>query len=128
MSIDLREQQRPLKERYRQEPASAQLVHSVHSTPRLDDPMRSHITDGKHTWEIAAHAMAGGPDGEACSGDVLLAGLAGGQEITGKIVGTSIGFVLDDLCVRVTGELDFRGAIAIDRAVPILYARFIYYI
>jgi uncharacterized OsmC-like protein len=125
MSIDLRERQRPLKERYRQDPASAHLVHSVHSTPQLDEPMRSHITDGRHTWEIAAHAMAGGPDGEACSGDVLLAALAGCQEITVKMVAASMGVALEDLRVTVTGEMDFRGTMGIDRAVPVGYQRIV---
>src|SRR5919199_1942756 len=105
MSIDLRERQRPLKERYRQDPASAHLVHSVHSTPQLDEPMRSHITDGRHTWEIAAHAMAGGPDGEACSGDVLLAALAGCQDITVKMVAASMGVAVEGLGGVVTGAM-----------------------
>src|SRR5918912_1509177 len=125
MSIDLRERQRPLKERYRQDPASAHLVHSVHSTSRLDEPMRSHITDGRHTWESAAHAMAGGPDGEACSGDVLLAALAGCQDITVKLVAASIGIAVEVLRVTVTGEMDFRGTMGIDRVVPVGYQRIV---
>ena len=123
MSIDLRERQRPLKERYREDPASARLVHSVHSVPQLDDPMRTRITDGKHTWEFAAHAMAGGPEGEACSGDVLLTALTGCQEITIKMVAASMGVVLDDLRVTVTGEMDFRGTMGIDRDVRVGYQR-----
>jgi uncharacterized OsmC-like protein len=87
--------------------------------------MRSHITDGRHTWEIAAHAMAGGPDGEVCSGDVLLAALAGCQEITVKMVAASMGVALEDLRVTVTGEMDFRGTMGIDRAVPVGYQRIV---
>lgn len=123
MALDLRERQKPLKDRYRQDAASARLVHSVESVPLLDDPMRSHITASGHTWEIAAHAMAGGPDGEACSGDVLLAALAGCQEITVKMVAAAMGIVLDDLRVTVTGEMDFRGTMGVERDVPVGYQR-----
>jgi uncharacterized OsmC-like protein len=123
MEIDLRERQKPLKERYRQDAASARLIHSVQSVHVPDDPMRSRITDGAHTWEIAAHAMAGGPDGEACSGDVLLAALAGCQEITVKMVAAAMGIPLDDVRVTVTGEMDFRGTMGIDRDVPVGYQR-----
>ena len=123
MSLDLREMQRPLKERYRQDPASARLIHSVQSVPLLDDPMRSRVTIGTHTWDVAAHAMAGGPEGEACSGDVLLAALAACQEITVKMVAAGMGIVLDDLHVIVTGEMDFRGTMGTDREVPVGYQR-----
>jgi len=91
VSLDLRERQRPLKEHYRQNPAGARLVHSVQSIPLLDDPLHARITAGGHSWEMVAHAMAGGPEGEACSGDVLLAALAGCQEITIKMVAAAMG-------------------------------------
>lgn len=129
MSNNLRERQQPLKDRYRQDPATARLVHSVQSTPLPDDPMRARITTGAttgaHTWEMAAHAMAGGPDGEVCSGDVLLAALAGCQEITIKMVAAAMGITLDDLRVRVTGEMDFRGTMGIERDVPVGYQRIV---
>ncbi|HWE60182.1 MAG TPA: OsmC family protein [Chloroflexota bacterium] len=123
MTIDLRSRQQPLKERYRADAENARLVHSVHSIPVLDDPTRVRISNGNTIWEIAAHPMAGGPDGEACSGDVLLAALAGCQEITIKMVAASMGVTLDDLRVTVTGEMDFRGTMGIDRAVPVGYTR-----
>ena len=122
MSFDLRARQKPLKDRYREDAASARLVHSVHSVPLLDDPTRVRITSGVATWEFAAHPM-GGPEGEACSGDVLLAALAGCQEITIKMVAASMGVVLDDLQVTVTGEMDFRGTMGVDRDVPVGYSR-----
>src|SRR5690242_11630492 len=73
--MNLRERQQPLKERYRQDPESALLVHSVHSRPLPDDPTRAEITNGTQSWVVSAHAMAGGNEGMACSGDVLLAAL-----------------------------------------------------
>ena len=118
MTLDIRQRQQPLKEMYRQDPETARLVHSVQSVPLLDDPMHSRITASGQTWDIAAHTMAGGPEGEACSGDVLLAALAGCQEITIKMVAASMGVTLEDLQVTVTGEMDFRGTMGIDRDVP----------
>jgi uncharacterized OsmC-like protein len=69
--------------------------------------------------------MAGGPDGEACSGDVLLAALAGCQDITVKMVAASMGVALEELRVTVTGEMDFRGTMGIDREVPVGYQRIV---
>lgn len=123
MSSDLRERQRPLKERYREDPGSARLIHSVHSIPVLDDPMRVCITSETATWEFCAHPMAGGPEGQPCSGDVLLAALAGCQEVTIKMVAAGMGLALDDLKVTVVGEMDFRGTMGIDRSVPVGYQR-----
>jgi uncharacterized OsmC-like protein len=87
--------------------------------------MHARITVGGQTWDINAHAMAGGPEGLACSGDVLLAALAGCQEITIKMVATAMGIILDDLRVTVTGEMDFRGTMGVDREVPVGYTRII---
>jgi uncharacterized OsmC-like protein len=123
MPIDLRERQRPLKERYAADPASARLVTRVESLPIFDDPMHARITTGTATWDIHAHAMAGGPEDTACSGDVLLAALAGCQEITIKMVAAAMGIVLEDLRVTVTGEMDFRGTMGVDRAVRVGYTR-----
>jgi uncharacterized OsmC-like protein len=125
MNIDLRERQRPLKERYRQDPESARLVHSVHSVPLGDDPLRARITSGDATWDIAAHPMAGGPTREACSGDVLLAALAGCQEITVKMVAAAMGITLDAVRVTVTGEMDFRGTMGTDRDTQVGYQRIV---
>jgi uncharacterized OsmC-like protein len=123
MAIDIRASQQPLKEKYRADPADARLVHSVYSLPVLDDPTRVRISNGPVTWEMTAHPMAGGPEGEACSGDVLLAALAGCQTITIKMVAASMGVVLNDLRVTVTGEMDFRGTMGIDRSVPVGYTQ-----
>jgi len=125
MAVDLRERQRPLKDRYRQDPDTARLAHSVHTASPTDDPLRSRVTSGATTWEIAAHPMAGGPEAEACSGDVLLAALAGCQEITIKMVAASMGLVLHDLRVTVTGEMDFRGTMGTERATPVGYQRIV---
>jgi uncharacterized OsmC-like protein len=125
MGLDLRQRQQPLKEQYRQDAAAARLVHSAQSVPLLDDPLHARIVAGGHTWEMATHPMAGGPQGEACSGDVLLAALAGCQEITIKMVAAAMGVVLDDLRVTVTGEMDFRGTLGLDRDVPVGYRRIV---
>jgi len=52
-----------------------------------------------------------------------LAALAGCQTITIKMVAASMGVILDDLRVTVTGEMDFRGTMGIDHAVPIGYTQ-----
>jgi uncharacterized OsmC-like protein len=72
---------------------------------------------------MATHALAGGEEGVACSGDVLLAALAGCQEITIKMVAAAMDIALLDLRVSVTGEMDFRGTLGLDRATRVGFSR-----
>jgi uncharacterized OsmC-like protein len=90
-----------------------------------DDPTRVRIrteTGGETSsgeWEVAAHAMAGGPDDLACSGDLLLASLAACQEITVRMVAAAMGITLNSLEVTVEGDLDFRGTMGVDPETPV---------
>ena len=125
----LRERQAPLKARYETEPESARLTIAVHSVTEGDDPMRAVVatTPGAAhapaTFASAAHAYAGGPEGEACSGDILLAALAACQEITIRMVAAAMNIKLDKLAVTVSGDLDFRGTMGIDPSVPVGFER-----
>lgn len=121
----LRERQAPLKARYQDDPASARKTLRVVSSTEGNDPTRVRIRTeaGGETplaeWEIAAHAMAGGPDDLACSGDLLLASLAACQEITVRMVAAAMGITLDSLAVTVEGDMDFRGTMGIDPETPV---------
>ena len=119
----LRERQAPLKAKYEAEPESAKLVMTVRSATASDDPTRCTIaTDaplGGVRWEAGAHPMAGGEGDLACSGDLLLASLAACQEITFRMVAAAMGIPLKSLEVNVEGDLDFRGTMGIDPAIPV---------
>ncbi len=125
----LRERQAPLKARYEADPASARLTIAVRSATEGDDPMRCRIATAPAagadptTWDVGAHAMAGGTDELACSGDLLLASLAACQEITLRMVAAAMNIKLDAVEVTVSGEMDFRGTMGVDPATPVGFER-----
>jgi hypothetical protein len=77
----LRALQAPLKERYRQDPASALLT--LEARGRLDiDALTCRIETGKGRVEAGLHPATGGDGTAACSGDMLLEALAGCAGVT----------------------------------------------
>ncbi len=122
----VRERQGALKQRYRDDPGTAFQTTAVYSvTDDASDPTRVRIAvDGLSgaIIDIGAHHSVGG-DGELpCSGDIFLAALAGCQEITIRLVATALGLPLDRLAIRVEGDWDPRGTLAVDREVPVGYS------
>jgi len=119
----LKTRQAVLKQGYRDDPGSARLTSAVDSTTTPgDDPTRVRITvdSPAHTaLEIAAHAAVGGEGDLPCSGDIFLASLAACQEITFRMVASAMGLALNHLAVRVEGDWDVRGTLAISRDAPI---------
>lgn len=120
-----RERQDALKQAYRDNPASGRQTSVVRSvTGNGEDPTRVRIAvEGPSgaVFDIGAHHSVGG-DGELpCSGDILLVSLAACQEITIRLVATALGLTLDHLAVRVEGDWDARGTLAVDREAPIGY-------
>lgn len=119
----LKTRQSTLKQGYRDNPDSALLTSAVESTtPANDDPTRVRITvdsPAKTTLEIGAHVAVGGEDDLPCSGDIFLASLAACQEITIRMVASAMGLTLNRLDVRVEGDWDVRGTLAVSRDTPI---------
>ncbi len=127
--LSLRERQAPLKARYEQDPDSAKLTITVRSVTEGSDPMRSRIstvpqgdTEPVH-FDSVAHPYAGGEEGLACSGDVLLAALAACQEITIRMVAAAMKIDLKKLELTVEGDLDFRGTMGVDPETPVGFQR-----
>lgn len=121
----LKARQSTLKQGYRDDPDSALLTSAVESTtPATDDhdPTRVRITvdsPAKTVLEIGAHVAVGGEDDLPCSGDIFLASLAACQEITIRMVASAMGLTLNRLDVRVEGDWDVRGTLAVARDTPI---------
>lgn len=125
-TLTLRERQAALKQGYRDDPGSAKLTTLVHSvTGSGPDPRRVKIAiDGPAgtVLEVGAHTAVGGDDDLPCSGDIFLASLAACQEITIRLVAAAMGLELRRLDVRVEGDWDVRGTLAVDREVPVGYS------
>lgn len=114
----LRALQAPLKERYRDDPASAQFT--LRARGRLDvDALSCRIETGKGRVEAGLHPATGGDGAAACSGDMLLEALAGCAGVTLTAVATALGITVDGGTVNVEGDLDFRGTLGSAKDAPV---------
>lgn len=114
----LRALQAPLKEHYRQEPASA--LFTLRARGRLDvDALTCRIETGKGHVEAGLHPATGGDGAAACSGDMLLEALAGCAGVTLTAVATALGIHINGGTVNVEGDLDFRGTLGTARDAPV---------
>lgn len=117
---ELRARQAPIKARYRAEPESAQVVlkaGGVIDFERLTCRVESAGQGGG--VEAGLHAMAGGDGSGACSGDMLLQSLAACAGVTLAAVAGALGLAVRAGRIEVEGDLDFRGTLGVDRAVPV---------
>jgi uncharacterized OsmC-like protein len=122
-SVNVRERQAPLRERYTEEPDSAPLTLRVRSAPSdLSDPLHCAVRPdavADVVWRSGAHLAVGGTGDVPCSGDLLLAALAACQEVTIRMVAANLGFEIEALEVTAEGDWDPRGTLAMGRTFPV---------
>jgi uncharacterized OsmC-like protein len=122
-SLDLRQLQAPIKERYRTEPAAALVVTEACSVPSdLADPRHCAVAPAEFPDLIihaGLHPAAGGAGDTPCSGDILAAALAICEESTLRSVAANMGVALESVEVDVKIHWDFRGTMGVDREVPV---------
>jgi len=125
--MDLRAIQKPLKEKYRSDPASSRITLRAHSD-QADTPIACSIAVGQKILEAQAHSGVGGPGTAACSGDLLLGALAACAQLTCQLVATAMGIPFKHIRVEVEGEMDLSGTLGISKEVPVgfqnIHARF----
>jgi uncharacterized OsmC-like protein len=112
--MDLREIQRPLKERYREEPGAARIQLQAKASEQ-EAPTACSVDTGRAIQEAQAHAGVGGPGTAACSGDLLLGALAACAQITCQMVAAAMGIETERIEVIVDGELDLGGTLGTNR-------------
>jgi uncharacterized OsmC-like protein len=112
--LDLQERQRPLKDRYREEPEAARITLKAVGASG-DEPVACSVDLGRMTQEAEAHSGVGGPGTGACSGDLLLGALAACAQLTCQMVATSMGLAVRSIEVEVEGDLDLRGTFGVSR-------------
>ena len=113
--MDLRDVQRPLKERYREDPDAARITLAPAGARRTAGQLL-----GGHraeVYEAQAHQGVGGPGTAACSGDLLLGALAACAQVTCQMVAATMGIASERIEVTVEGDLDLRGTLGVDRDV-----------
>ncbi|HZQ89865.1 MAG TPA: OsmC family protein [Gaiellaceae bacterium] len=120
--MDLRESQRPLKERYRNEPGAARITLTARGTETAGAAACS-VDIGRAIYAAEAHAGVGGAGTAPCSGDLLLGALAACAQVTCQMVAAASGIETTKIEVVATGELDLRGTLGVDREVPVGFDR-----
>jgi uncharacterized OsmC-like protein len=116
--MNLREIQRPLKERYRAEPDAARITLTARGATG-DSAMACSVDLGRAVYAAQAHAGVGGSGTSACSGDLLLGALAACAQLTCQMVATNMGIELERLEVTVEGDLDLRGTLGLAPDIPV---------
>ncbi len=122
-TLDLRQVQAPLKERYRGDAASALVVTEARSVlSDLNDPRHCAVAPVEFPDVViraGLHPAAGGAGDTPCSGDILAAALAICEESTLRSVAANMGVELESVEVDVKIHWDFRGTMGVDRDVPV---------
>jgi uncharacterized OsmC-like protein len=112
----LREVQRPLKERYRDDPDTAQITLTAEGS--LDEDIACSVQTGKALVKAGLHPGTGGDGTLACSGDMLLQALAACAGVTMRSVASSMGLEVAGT-IHAEGDLDWRGTLAVDKEAPV---------
>jgi uncharacterized OsmC-like protein len=114
---ELRQVQRPLKSRYRDEPSAALIT--LHADAELGaEEVSCSVETGRALVQAGLHPASGGDGSLACSGDMLLQALVACAGVTLRSVATNRGVEVQGT-VRAEGDLDFRGTMGVDRDAPV---------
>ena len=116
--MDLRSLQKPLKEKYRSDPAASQITLRAKGS-QTDAPVTCSVDLGRAIYQAEAHKGVGGGGSGACSGDLLLGALAACAQITCQMVATAMGIPTERIEVTVEGDLDLRGTLGVSKDVPV---------
>ncbi len=114
----LRALQAPVKERYRNDPASAVLTMRAEGQLGPDN-LTCAVVSARGPIEAGLHAAAGGDGRSACAGDMLLQALVACAGVTLTAVATALGIAVRGGTIRAEGDLDFRGTLGVSKEVPV---------
>jgi uncharacterized OsmC-like protein len=120
--MDVRALQKPLKERYRSDPASSRITLTARGSGS-EAPIACSVDIGRAVYAAEAHTGVGGPGTAGCSGDLLLGALAACAQITCQMVAAAMGIPTRRIGVTVDGDLDLSGTLGISRDVPVGFER-----
>ena len=116
----------PLRRTYEQDAAQALVVDRAHTVGfDLEDPVRTAVVPGEEyraedvMIAVGNHRGVGGLHEAPNSGELLCAALAACQDSTIRMVADLLGVRLTALAVEVEGDVDLRGALAVDRSVRV---------
>jgi uncharacterized OsmC-like protein len=109
--------QRPLKQRYREDPRAALVT--LRAEGSLTEGVACSVATGKAMVEAGLHPATGGTGLSVCSGDMLLQALVACAGVTLNAVATAMALKVRGGRVAAEGDLDFRGTLGIDKEIPV---------
>lgn len=114
---ELQALQKPLKDRYREDPASALIT--LRAEGAVDGTgISCSVATGRALVDAGLHPATGGTGALACSGDMLLEALVACAGVTLRSVATSLELPVAGT-VRAEGDLDVRGTLGVDKEAPV---------
>jgi uncharacterized OsmC-like protein len=116
--MDLKSVQKPLKEKYRNDPAASRITLKARGG-QTETPIACSVAIGRAIYAAEAHKGVGGAGTAACSGDLLLGALSACAQITCQMVAAAMGIAIKRIEVTVEGDLDLRGTLGIAKDVPV---------
>jgi uncharacterized OsmC-like protein len=116
-TVELRNLQAPLKQRYRDNPDAATIT--LKARGNLGDGISCSVDTGRAIHEAGLHPATGGDGSQLCSGDMLLEALAACAGVTLRAVATALEIEIREGTVHTEGDLDFRGTLGVDKEAPV---------
>ena len=110
--------QAPLRERYRNDAAAAQLTLKARGTPD-DSTITCKVETGRGLAVAGIHPKGGGSGLELCSGDMLLEALVACAGVSLKAAATMLDVPLESAVVTAEGDVDLRGTLGVAEEVPV---------
>ncbi|HET8758193.1 MAG TPA: OsmC family protein [Solirubrobacteraceae bacterium] len=123
--------QAPLRETYAEDPRTALIVDRGRTVDRLPgDAVHTTAVPGEEyaaeqvQIAVGTHRGVGGLHDAPNPGELLCAALAACQDSTVRMVANLLAVELTALAVDVEGDVDLRGTLAVDLAVPVGFQAF----
>lgn len=114
------QRQDPLRSRYRERPAEAQIVDHARTGSMGSDPFHGSVVvgDARLPLDFGIHRAIGG-DHDLCNpGDILCAALAACLDSSLRLIAARLDVPLVALEVEVSAHADVRGCLMVERDVP----------
>jgi uncharacterized OsmC-like protein len=116
-SMELRNLQAPLKEKYKTEPGAALITLKARGS--IGAGITCKVDTGRQIAEAGLHPATGGDGSSLCSGDMLLEALVACAGVTLNAVATAIELDIRDAELLAEGDLDFRGTLGVEKNIPV---------
>ena len=117
------EAQARLRAEYKANPNLAMVTdHASTRSINPADPFHSLVipkAGGDPAFPVGVHSAVGSPYDAPCPGDLLCAALAACQDSSIRMVAAGLGIELTALEVHVQGTVDVRGALGVQKDVPV---------